>query len=193
MATDAPKPEDADAFLPDSWNLYQHHIDESDWTHASYTRLSRLGVCTVRDFWDLLSCVADVAARSMLFFMRGDVFPAWDDAQNLQGSTLSWKLTDEATAADLFVRTCTALASGSLLDDAATEAEEGGEEAVLGVSTSPKFNSFTVKLWLAPDVPPRTMAALQALVPGHTCRVARNRDIIIRSQAAGAGRPARDK
>jgi hypothetical protein len=172
---------DCDTFLSDTWNMYHHHIDDGDWTHESYTLLSRLGIGTLGEFWSSMSSVAEIATRSMFFFMRGDVFPAWDDAANLEGSTLSWKLTDEHFAARLFVTLAARLVADALLPDGSDAS------AVLGVSTSPKFKSYVVKLWLSSDADSATVSALSALIKGHTCRVAQNRDIIVRASATVAG------
>lgn len=130
--------DDDEQFLDEMWTLYQHDIDDDDWTNTSYRK-----ICCISTVSEMCASIVDVirpvSDKTMLFLMRGDAFPSWDDPMNIDGEVLSWKIPDSDTAVATFVDMCLRTV---------TDAWEGVEDTLQGVSSSPKYRACVIKVWV---------------------------------------------
>lgn len=127
-----------DVFFNDTWRAYVHHPNVTDWTHASYKSVGVLS--GVDDFWLLWNACEPVITRTMMFVMRENVFPTWDDAACIDGAIGS-ALVPETRAPEVF-REMVGMALGEWLARC-----PGRWSEVNGVSIAPKKEFCVVKLW----------------------------------------------
>jgi hypothetical protein len=135
----------AEELLHDSWVMYFHEPSDANWTNESYVRLADMS--SVEDFWRVCDGVRKTLPAAMLFVMRTDVFPTWDDPANLKGGCLSFRVSrDDMGAAweELVARLL-----GETLLARPGDAEDYAR--VNGISTSPKRFFCIVKIWLRDD------------------------------------------
>lgn len=130
----------SDASEYGSWKLYFHDPDSSDWSRDSYVYICT--VSTPNQFWGAHDRMIGSISRGMWFFMRGDVFPTWDDPQNISGGCMSYMVpkpgVDEAWAS-----LCEKLMCGTVRSDGGKDPDE-----VNGASISPKNDFCILKIWL---------------------------------------------
>jgi hypothetical protein len=121
-----------------SWTLYFHEPEDKSWTPESYKRISLI------DSWELLGCILrelgpTKTVNGMMFAMRGDTSPLWENKANIRGGSYCLKVSRKA-AADVFQRYLIAAALGLASSE---------ENPVVGVTMSPKKGFCIIKLWNA--------------------------------------------
>jgi hypothetical protein len=135
-----------DDFLHDSWTVYFHDPDDSNWTLQSYDRLA--DISSLEDFWGIHTPLLPVIVHGMFFVMRENVFPCWDDAANINGGCVSAKVSMEFVPAlwdELLKRMV-----GETLVICAPKAT--ARVTVNGMSVSPKRGFCVIKIWLGDNV-----------------------------------------
>jgi hypothetical protein len=98
---------------------------------------------TDREFWNNMQCVKDNIQKGIFFIMREDVFPCWDDPNNITGGCLSIKILKDNLPAfweDLSIK----MLGETLLKDNKKE----HWNLVNGISTSPKKHFCIIKIGL---------------------------------------------
>lgn len=133
---------DRDEFFNDTWRVYAHHPQDSDWTHSSYKPVGMLSCAS--DFWSIWNAAEPVIERTMLFVMREHIFPSWDDPACINGSIAAAMVTD-TEAAPAFLEIAQRAVGETLLRDPVAWAD------VNGVSIGPKRASCVIKVWMATD------------------------------------------
>ena len=133
---------DLETDLSDSWTVYQHDSKSSDWTYPSYVKVNMIS--TVQEFWDVHTAIERYIPDNMFFMMRDDIFPSWDDSNNLQGGSISLKI-QKADATRTWLSMCIKLTSNTLTK------EPDMFDCINGLSISPKANSSIIKIWLKND------------------------------------------
>jgi hypothetical protein len=130
-----------DVFLNDSWTIYFHDPQNSNWTLQSYIQVT--DISSVADFWNAHLALMTRLKNGMFFFMRMDTFPCWDDPTNINGGCLSMKVLKE-NLEHFWMLLCMRVAGETLL------LPEHSDKASLinGISTSPKKYFCVVKIWL---------------------------------------------
>lgn len=122
-----------DEWLDDTWILRFHSSTSSDWTLQSYQTL--MNVSDVRDVWVVTEAMRPFVLKGMFFIMREHVFPVWDDEYNIGGSCVSFKIpNDDAHAC---------------LERVIQVVLGGDQDAINGVSSSPKRGFVIIKLWFS--------------------------------------------
>ena len=122
-----------------SWTLYFHEPEDKSWTLESYKRIA------VTAAWEGLGMLLRELGNhritnGMLFAMRGDTSPLWENKANIRGGSYCLKIS-RRHAADVYQRYLAAAALG-----VATTTEEN---AIVGVTMSPKKGFCIIKLWNA--------------------------------------------
>lgn len=134
-----------DDYLESSWTLYFHDPNDKRWDLASYQNLFTM--FTASDFWGAQEPLSrdNAIGKGMWFIMRGDIFPCWDDAANIDGGCMSFIL-NKTDIADAWADFCEIMMCERLVKD--------GEdcEIVNGISVSPKNDFCILKLWLTREV-----------------------------------------
>ena len=81
--------------LNDKWVLYHHLPSDKNWTLQGYTVLCD-NLNTVEKVVSINSLLPDNMIKySMLFFMRNNVTPLWEDSMNTNGGCFSYKVVNK--------------------------------------------------------------------------------------------------
>jgi len=130
-----------DIILNDVWKFYFHDPYDSNWNYNSYKQLCMIS--SVKEFWELNSLVHEKIHCGMFFLNREDVFPCWDDENNIKGGCLSLKVLKQDVHAfwdDISMK----LLGETLLKDEFMN----HWNLVNGISISPKKFFCIIKIWV---------------------------------------------
>ena len=123
--------------MASNWVLWYHDPANADYSLESYIRI--LTVATADDLWSIVEAISPEAWNSgMFFFMREGIRPLWDAPENDKGGAWSKKV-DAADTHTVFVDCMVHCMANKLL--------KTHNEAVAGVTVSPKGNFHIVKVW----------------------------------------------
>lgn len=122
------------ALFGHEWLLYWHDKNDHDWSLKSYKKKGHFR--TVADFYSFYNNLRSVA-EDMLFLMRAEYPPLWEDPQNINGGALCFKIYKKD--ADNFWLTASEALVGETVCDFPDE--------IVGLSISPKGSNQTVRLW----------------------------------------------
>lgn len=122
-----------------SWTVYFHEPEDKTWTLDSYKRVHSVSS------WESLGAILRELGphritNGMLFTMKGDTSPLWENKANIRGGSYCLKVSRK-TAAEIYQRYLAAAAAGI--------ATTKPENAIVGVTMSPKKGFCIIKLWNA--------------------------------------------
>lgn len=132
-------------YLNDSWSVFFHDPYENDWTNVSYNKIGVIG--TVNDFCKHLHNMKGNVTKGMWFMMRDDIFPCWDDPENINGGALSIKILKEHV--DEFWQNLMEKVLGESVLIPSIRDEKWN--CINGISSSPKKHFCIIKIWLKDD------------------------------------------
>ena len=76
--------------LFDKWVLWAHLPHDTDWSLDSYKNI--MEVSNAEEILNLYNQVPDILVKNcMLFLMRKDIKPTWEDKKNRDGGCFSYK------------------------------------------------------------------------------------------------------
>lgn len=143
--------------LSDKWVLWAHLPHDTNWSVKSYTRI--MGFNTAEDAVSLTEAVPEVVIKNcMLFLMRHQINPVWEDPANKDGGCFSFKVPNKNVVRAW--RTLSyAIAGGSIASDQALYSD------ICGVTISPKRAFCIIKIWMrgCKHMNPRELAAVAGL------------------------------
>lgn len=122
--------------LSHRWTLFYHDPNSTDWEIDSYVKLCSID--TVEHFWQMTSLLTPCIFRNgMLFLMRGDISPRWEDEESRHGGYWSFRIPF-SNASDCWTefsgrQVCEVLVNETL--------------DINGLSISPKKNFSIIKVW----------------------------------------------
>lgn len=126
--------------LDSAWTIWAHLPHEQDWSMASYTPIMR--VTTACELWGLIQLLPQALITDlMLFLMKDDTKPIWEDPVNSQGGYFSYKVMNK-NVGEAWKALMLRVGGGTLSDDAEFN------KTVTGVSISPKKGFCIIKLWM---------------------------------------------
>ena len=155
-APDAAAPETGTPLL-DKWVLYAHLPNDTSWSLESYRRV--LGFNALEEGVALARTLPDITVkRCMLFLMRSNVEPRWEDPLNKDGGCFSFKVANKQVVQGW--RNLMYCAIGETLFE-----KETLSERVTGITISPKKSFSIIKVWLrdSKNQDPTTMNAVPGL------------------------------
>jgi hypothetical protein len=121
----------------DTWVLWYHDPNDSDYSEASYIKI--LDITQVSDFWSVIEAISPEAWNSgMFFFMKKGYRPMWDAPENDKGGAWSQKVDASETHA-VFV--------DCMVHCLASKVLKAQNESIVGVTLSPKGHFHIVKIW----------------------------------------------
>ena len=120
-----------------SWTVYFHEPEDKSWAIDSYKRIASM------NSWEGLGALLrDMGPQrimnGMMFTMRGDTSPLWENKANIRGGSYCLKVSRRA-AAEVYQRYLAAAALGIATTDSANP--------IVGVTMSPKKGFCIIKLW----------------------------------------------
>jgi len=123
-----------------NWTLWFHNPSDSNWGLDSYKKVKK--VSNIKLFWELFNIIDNtLVENSMLFFMKNDIVPLWEDAQNKKGGCWSFKIYKN-NVFKVWEELCIRCIAQCLTKNS----EDGG--MINGISISPKKSFCIIKIWL---------------------------------------------
>lgn len=124
--------------LHDRWTLYYHSPTSSDWSNASYTKVASFH--TIEGFTELFRVLDTIPELhyGMLFLMRGNILPTWEDKRNCKGGCWSYKVSGETAVLSTWKQLAVRL-TGETLSTVPM--------LLNGLSMSPKRGFCILKIW----------------------------------------------
>ena len=123
--------------LSNKWNFYIHLQDVEDWDFSSYHNIQTIdNVEQAILLSDEINF--DLIKKTMIFIMKNDIKPMWEDPENKQGGGFSFKVHNkniEYVWKKLFF-----MLIGNTLSKE--------YESINGISISPKKSFCIVKVWM---------------------------------------------
>lgn len=130
-----------DQFLNDTWNLYFHDPDNSNWSIDSYIPLATIS--SMHDWIKVFHSFKDVWNKGMFFLMREYIQPIWEDENNKHGGCISFKLWKNEVVENWFELT------GKVLGEVLLKKHKEDQwKKISGVSISPKRSYCIARIWI---------------------------------------------
>jgi hypothetical protein len=136
--------EETDIFLNDTWSLYFHDPDNSNWGIESYILISTIS--SVHDWLKVFEHFKDEWHKGMFFLMREHIQPIWEDKHNSNGGCISFKIWKNELKDSWFE-----LSSKILGEMLLNKEYINNWENICGVSISPKRKFCIARIWLSND------------------------------------------
>lgn len=130
--------------LNSEWNLWYHSIKDTRWTKESYKQ-----IYTLKNLYDY-KIMEELFQKNylqncMLFLMRNDIYPLWEDPENIEGCCVSFKIPSK----DL-VKTWNTSILKIICEEIHKDKDNFNE--LNGVSISPKKEFNILKLWVRSNI-----------------------------------------
>ena len=126
--------------LSDNWNVWFHSPFENDWSINSYKQIYSFS--TLIDSIKIIENInPEIYQRYMIFFMKNDIKPIWEDENNKSGGCFSYKIL--STNIYEYSKILIYLIIGNTLLD-----NEEILNNITGISISPKKNFCIFKIWI---------------------------------------------
>ena len=127
--------------LSDKWVLWAHLPHDTDWSIKSYKKI--MEVSTVSEMVSLYNALPEKLVKNcMLFLMRKNISPTWEDPKNRGGGCFSYKVLNKS------VHTVWRHMSFLLVGDTITRCNDL-IKCINGITISPKKSFCIVKIWIS--------------------------------------------
>tara|TARA_X000000368_G_scaffold90304_1_gene68950 strand:+ start:1329 stop:1856 length:528 start_codon:yes stop_codon:yes gene_type:complete len=127
--------------LHSQWTLWAHLPHDTDWTLKSYKNIMTFS--TIEDMHSLINYIPEKMIKNcMLFIMRYNVKPTWEDPINRNGGCFSYKIFNK-NVAEIWKLLCYAVTGESISNN------QSFINSVVGITISPKKNFCIIKLWMS--------------------------------------------
>ena len=124
--------------LNDSWTLYYHLINNNNWDIKSYVKLMKFkNLEEIIEHYKYID--EDICKKSMLFLMRNEINPIWEDPHNIEGACYSYKISNKIIC-NVWKNISYNLVAENLIDK--------NENIINGISISPKKFFCILKIWI---------------------------------------------
>tara|TARA_B100000902_G_C27317729_1_gene922411 strand:+ start:4478 stop:4981 length:504 start_codon:yes stop_codon:yes gene_type:complete len=121
------------------WTLWIHLPHDTNWDINSYKK-----ICTfnyLEQACGLLNYIQEnLVVNCMLFIMRDDIKPIWEDEKNKNGGCYSYKINNKAVY-NIWKTMTLLMVSEYILN------EPDVQKNINGITVSPKKNFCIIKLW----------------------------------------------
>ena len=127
--------------LENNWMMWIHYIYDNDWSINSYKQIYSFD--TLEDLIRLNNFLNNnILSNLMIFFMKDNIKPIWEDNNNKYGGSFSYKISNNLLE-NVWKKLVYSILCNTLTDD------ETILKNINGISISPKKNYCIIKLWLA--------------------------------------------
>lgn len=134
--------------LNNYWTLWIHLPHDTNWNIDSYKK-----ICSFRYLEQAIALInhiqENLVINCMLFIMREDIKPIWEDEKNKNGSCISYKINNRLVY-NIWRQMSIFMVSETLLDNVEHQS------AINGITVSPKKNFCIVKLWFNNNINEKT-------------------------------------
>lgn len=127
--------------LNSEWNLYFHDPNSYDWNKESYYKIYTLK--NIVDYWILNNEIENKIHQGMFFLMRNNIFPLWDNEDNKNGASFSFKILKDDSKNFWNKLNISVLSETFLKEEHISKYNN-----INGISISPKKNFCIIKIWL---------------------------------------------
>ena len=126
--------------LNSEWNVWIHDICNNNWDITSYKHIFKIN--NIYDYIYFISHITDnYLSKYMFFIMRDDIKPLWEDDNNKNGCTYSFKVQNKYRLHEL-----NELLKKNIAEVIHKKPEEYNN--ITGISITPKRNFSIIKIWL---------------------------------------------
>ncbi len=127
--------------LSDKWVLWAHLPHDTDWSLKSYINIMELK--SVEQTISLFNSVPEKMTKNcMLFLMRKDINPTWEDPKNCKGGCFSFKIPNKNVAS--IWKELSYCAVGETLTS-----DTKFQNCITGLTISPKKSFCIIKIWMS--------------------------------------------
>jgi len=127
--------------LSNSWNLWSHLPHDTDWSIKSYQKIYNSN--TVEEIVSITELVPDTLVKNcMLFLMKNNIEPIWEDPKNRNGGCLSYKIPTE-NIYEIWKEIVYLIVGNTISDD------KNFISSITGISVCPKKKFCNIKIWLS--------------------------------------------
>jgi hypothetical protein len=146
--------------LAQSWKMYAHLPHDIDWSLKSYKEIYE--ITTVEGAIAVTETLPEVLVKNcMLFIMKNNIKPIWEDPKNRQGGSFSYKVSNK-NVCEVW-RDLTYALVGETISN-----QESFVANVTGITISPKKNFCIIKIWMSNCLnqnPAIVTTAVRGLIP----------------------------
>ena len=122
------------------WILWAHLPHDTDWTINSYKNIYKIQ--TIQEAITITETIPDSLVKNcMLFIMKENITPVWEDKLNRNGGCFSYKVTNKYVYE--VWRDLTYLLVGNTLSK-----NDNFVSCITGITISPKKNFCIIKIWM---------------------------------------------
>ena len=128
--------------LNNYWKLWFHKMDVNEWNIESYHELCKIS--SLEDAIKLFENISNlIVTNSMIFLMKNNITPLWENEENINGGSFSYKITNEIII-NIYKKLIYFIISENL-----DNVHDIVIQNINGISISPKKNFCILKIWVA--------------------------------------------
>jgi hypothetical protein len=125
--------------LNDNWCIYIHLCNDTNWDVNSYKIIATFN--TLEKAITIIENIkSDIITKSMIFIMKNNIKPLWEDPANKKGGCFSYKINNNNIYNTWKVLSYSLIGNTLINDDNILN-------NINGISISPKKNFCIIKLW----------------------------------------------
>ena len=126
--------------LNNIWTMWIHYPYDNNWGINSYKKITNFS--TLEDSIILIENInKELIEKSMIFFMKENIKPLWEDSNNINGGFISYKLNIDNVYI-YFKKLVYYIICNNIIDN------EDICNNINGISISPKKHFCIIKIWL---------------------------------------------
>lgn len=126
--------------LENKWSLWSHYPQDNDWSAESYNK-----ICEFKDVENTIAITESlpegIIKNCMLFLMKDEILPIWEDEKNRNGGCFSYKINNKHVV-DVWKDLTYVVVGRTISEDIKFL------NAVSGITISPKKNFCIIKIWM---------------------------------------------
>ena len=127
--------------LNTSWCLWAHMPHNTDWSIQSYINVATFS--TIEDTVAITQTLPETLVKNcMLFIMKQNILPMWEDPQNQNGGYFSYKISNK-NVCEVWNKLTYAIVGETVCTD------HSNFKYVSGISISPKKDFCIIKIWIS--------------------------------------------
>jgi hypothetical protein len=127
--------------LNSSWILWGHLPHDTDWSLKSYKKIHEFN--TIEEVKMILNIIPEKMVKNcMLFIMRENTKPIWEDTVNRNGGCFSYKIFNK-NVVSIWNTLCYALVGECM------SSNMDFVSSITGLTISPKKNFCIIKIWVS--------------------------------------------